>query len=353
MQTGRVNPVRLTVCLLLFGLVALPTQAAFSSLHVFGDGICGTTNGPGVAPYYGKRLCNGRVWVELLAQWQGLTYESNKNWSYYGHYSSNMAQHILSYPPPTDTSNALFVVWACDADFVWNVQNYGTNIVQWTNSINRTLTNYFTIITNLYYAKNVRTLVMPNTVDLIKVPNFQGYSSASTFIRQQTLNFNGRFASMLSNVTASLPGLDIHSPDIFSLLDNVVSNPTNYGLMKPNTSVIQDLTDWSLNGPGTNYVFWDDLNPTAKFQMWIADAAQQLISPVRIIRIASVGSSNQLDASNIPIGRNGVVEAGSSFANWNTAESFNSTNTAQSIFVSASGPLQLYRLRFPFVWSWP
>jgi hypothetical protein len=39
--------------------------------------------------------------------------------------------------------------------------------------------------------------------------------------------------------------------------------------------------------------------------------------------------------------------------NWITVTSFNSTNSAQSVFIPISGPLQFYRLNFPFAWTWP
>ncbi|OYV07059.1 MAG: hypothetical protein CFE26_03060, partial [Verrucomicrobiales bacterium VVV1] len=58
---------------------------AFSSLYVFGDGVCTTTdNASGANYFYGNRYCNGRVWVEVLAQWQGLAYDSAKNKSFFG-----------------------------------------------------------------------------------------------------------------------------------------------------------------------------------------------------------------------------------------------------------------------------
>ena len=171
--------------MLLFGPVVFAAQAAFTSLYVFGDGVCTTTNGPGGSYYYGKRYCNGQVWVEVLAQRQGLTYESNKNWSYYGHYTSQLVTNVNNFAAP-DASNALFVVWCADADFVWNVQNYGTNMTQWTNAINQSLTNHFKAITNLYHAKGARTLIMPNAVDLTKVPFYLNYTNQQNFIRQRT-----------------------------------------------------------------------------------------------------------------------------------------------------------------------
>jgi phospholipase/lecithinase/hemolysin len=342
--------------MLLFGPVVFAAQAAFTSLYVFGDGVFTTTNGPGGAFYYGNRNCNGRIWVELLAQRQGLTYESNKNWSYYGQYSSHLVTNVNNFNAPADASNALFIVWCADADFVWNVQNYGANMTQWTNAINQSLTNHFKAITNLYRAKGARTVMMPNAVDLTKVPFFS-HSTDKDFIRQRTIDFNATFATTLINqIKTNCPDVTIYVPDFFTLLDDVVAHPTNYGLIKPETFVFEDLpsTEWDLNGPGTNYVYWDDLDPTAKAHVLIADLAQQLISPVRISKLTLRNGSNRLDVANIPIGRDGFVDGSTNFLGWASGQNITSTNATQTIFVTpASVPMQFYRLRFPFTWCWP
>ena len=340
---------------LLLGLFISRVQAGFTSLHVFGDGICTTTNGPGGPYYYGNRYSNGRVWVELLAERQGLNYESNKNWSYYGHYSSDLVLNLASFPAPPDASTALFVVWCADADFVWNVNNYGMNTTLWANAINQSLTNHIRAITNLY-GKGVRTLIMPNAVDIAKVPLYVNYAEANkSFIRQQILSFNSAFAATLDQLKTSLPGLTFHVPDVFTLLDSVVANPADYGLIKPGTYVLEDLppAQWSLNGPGTNYLYWDDLNPTAKFHAHLADYVQQFIWPARIGSVTSLAGSIQLNLANLPIGRNGFAEGSRNLAGWTIEANIDSTNATQTIFLPSSGPLQFYRLRFPFSWSWP
>ncbi|HTQ50683.1 MAG TPA: hypothetical protein VMJ12_08225, partial [Candidatus Acidoferrales bacterium] len=137
--------IRFTWFIFLFGLVVIPAQASFTSLYIFGDGVSTTTTNStaGLLPFYGLRKSNGRVWVELLAQQLGLTnnfwysnnianhlsytnlsasstnwsYSSN-NWSYYGDASSNVIANLNVFATPPDTSNALFIVWVNDADFV-------------------------------------------------------------------------------------------------------------------------------------------------------------------------------------------------------------------------------------------
>lgn len=354
--------VRLTLCILLFEPVVLPAKAGFSSLYVFGDGVCTTTNNLlGGSLYYGQRYSNGRVWVEVLAQRQGLTYEPNKNWSYFGHYSSDLLTNINAFTNAPDANTALFAIWVINADFVDYVGTYPTNnTTAWTNAINQSVTNHWKAVTNLY-AKGARTFVMPNAVDLMKVPAYVYTPSANkSFIRQKIIDFNTAFAGMLDRARMSLPNITIYEPDLFTLLDEMVANPTCYGLTNAllageSVAALDDplLTDHSLNGPGTNHIFWDDLDPTAKAHAVMADVVQHVIAPARINKITSLTGSSRLDVANIPIGLNGFVVGCTNFVNWTSLTNITSTNATQTFFVPASGPRQFYRLRFPFAWSWP
>jgi phospholipase/lecithinase/hemolysin len=355
--------------ILLFGSAVFPAQAAFTSLYIFGDTISTTTDGPGDASYYGKSYSNGRVWVEVLAQQQGLGYDSNKNLSYYDHNSADLVTEVNSFSP-TNATNALFVVWVNDADFYDDITTYTpyttNNIAAWNNAINQSLTNHFKVITNLYFAKGARTLIMPNAVDMTKVPGFVNLTSADkNFIRLRVIAFNTAFATTLNQARMSCPAIKIYVPDMFSLLDNVLAHPANYGLtnaLDSNGQSVDALSDTnlpnkSLNGPGTNHIFWDYLDLTAKFHAVLADITQQLISPVQISKITmdDDGESTRLDLANVPIGQNGLVIGRTNLilGNWTTNATFNSTNTTQTVFVPASGPVWFYRLKFPYSWTWP
>ncbi|HKW30461.1 MAG TPA: hypothetical protein VJT54_14075 [Verrucomicrobiae bacterium] len=388
--------IRFTGCLLLFGLVVFPTRASFTSFYIFGDGVSTTTNNVQTdAFYYGYRFCNGRVWVELLAQQLNLTnnfwysnnianqlsytnlsasstnwsYSSN-NYSYFAHFSSILITELSNLAVSADLSRTLFIVWVNDADFVYDMQHYtpysGSNIAAWTNAVNQSVSNHFTIITNLY-AKGVRTLVMPNAVDITEIPFYSGNSaSAKSFVRQRVIDFNTAFDATLSNAMVLCPGLTIYEPDFFSLLDNVLTNAARYGLTNAlygghtvdainayyNDGMLPNI---NLNGPGANYIFWDSYDPSSKAQAIMAGVARQLIAPVEIDEITSQNGTNQLELANVPVGLNGVVLGSTNLAltNWTTVMNFNSTNSTQSVFVPISSPLQFYRLNFPFTWTWP
>jgi phospholipase/lecithinase/hemolysin len=355
--------IRFTLGVLLFGLVVCPAQAAFTNLYIFGDALS-TTTGNTVGPaylYYGLRYSNGRVWVEVLAQRQGLTYNSNQNWSTFANYSSDVVTNVSNFNA-SDASNALFVVWVNNADLWYPAYYDGTSMAQWTNAINQSQANHFEIVTNLY-AKGVRTLIMPNAVDLSTIPAFNASANAN-FIHLRCLDYNVAFSNTLNRIRASCPNLVLYTPDFFTLLTNILAHPANYGVTNALGGGLSidavDAVNYGfpsavINGFGTNFIFWDPLDPTAKVHEIMADTAQQLISPVQISKITSLTGSNRLDVANMPVGLNGIVLGRTNLmlGNWTTNATFNSTNATQSVFVTPSGPMQFYRLSFPFSWTWP
>ncbi|HEY5910137.1 MAG TPA: SGNH/GDSL hydrolase family protein [Verrucomicrobiae bacterium] len=342
----------------------LPAPAAFSSLYVFGDGVSTTTNNtnPSVAYlYYGHRFCNGRVWIEVLAERQGLPFDHDRNWSYFGHYSSDLVANVNRFTAPADSTTALFVVWVSDADFVYVLNHidppYTTNasLAAWTAAINQSLANHLQAIQTLY-AKGARTFLLPNAVDLSKVPYFAYLvPSDRSFVRQRVIDFNAGFAAILSQAETALPGLTIIVPDFFALLDEMSARPADFGMVHPGIDAVDDsaLADKSLNGAGTNYLFWDYLDPTAMGHARMADVAQQLLAPATITKLTLLDAAASLDLANVPVGRNGFLDATADLLHWNPLQDVTSTNPVQSLLIPSSAPLQFYRLRFPFSWSWP
>jgi phospholipase/lecithinase/hemolysin len=348
---------------LLFGPVVFPAQAAFTALYIFGDSLSTTTNNTsGLSFYYGQRFSNGRVWVEVLAQRQGLTYDPNKNWSYFLNSSTTLVANVSSFTAPANASNALFVIWVNCADLWFPATYSGTSMAQWTNAINQAQTNHYKAVTNLY-AKGARTLIMPNAVDLSTIPEFDGSANAN-FIHLRCLDYNIAFSNTLNRIRASCTNLVLYTPDFFTLLTNLIAHPTNYGV----TNALGDgvsidavnavnfgFPSAATNGFGTNFIFWDPHDPTAMVHDWMANTAQQLISPVRISNLTAFNGSNRLDMANVPIGQNGMVLGRTNLVlgNWKTNATFVSSNATQSVFVPASGPQWFYRLKFLYSWTWP
>ncbi|MSU58267.1 MAG: hypothetical protein EXS35_08815 [Pedosphaera sp.] len=341
----------------LFVAVVSSAPAAFTSLYVFGDGVCTTTNGPGGSDYYGDRYSNGRVWIEVLAQRQGLTYESNKNWSFFGHFSPNLVENVTAFTP-TNASTALFVVWVCNADFVENLTKpefapyASNNLAIWTDAINLTLSNHVVAVQTLY-AKGARTLIVPNAVDITKAPFYNLDLASEAFIRQRVIDFNLAFTNRMNLLRTSLTNLTIIIPDMFALLEDITTHPATFGLTNVTSYAIFDFATPVFTGPATNYLFWDYLHPGAKVHEVLADSVQHQLSPARVNELVSLGSNVQLTVANMPLGLNGFVDASTNLLTWTQVQNFSSTNLTQNLTAPASGPLRFYRLRFPFAWSWP
>lgn len=419
-----------------FGGLVFSAHASFSSIYVWGDSLSATaTNnatGSTTNYYYGGKLrySNGRTWVEVLAQRQGLGANSitNANWayssnnlSYYYHLSSNVVADVSRFNPPANASNCLFVIWVDNADFVADMlpggvgdpsnHSHGTNATDWTTAINQHLINHSNAIVNLY-AKGCLTLVAPNAADITTIPQFNNSGAAyCAFVRQQIVSFNTRYATMLNQIATSSPGLVIYNPDIYSLLNHVLTNAASYGLTNalydqgngfgPQPIDAIDAYAYGLinnanitNSPGTNYIFWDETSPTAAMSEVIADFAQQCLSPVQFSRLKQVGGSNRLDVVNMPVGLGGFVDNSTNPVpgSWTLGvTNFTGLTSTQSIFIptpplpagfgsgltnisggggdinpndppstNASGTNtffnsagQFYRLRFPYSWNWP
>jgi hypothetical protein len=349
------------VILLAGGFGLLQARAEFTSLYVFGDGVCTTTDNmpiPALEPvYYGNRFCNGRVWVEVLAQWQGVTYESNKNWSYFGQDSGELAANVNAFEAPADAATALFIVWASNADFVESIAilppPYSSgDLAAWTNLIHQSLTNHYQALTNLYQ-KGARTLVLPTASDITQAPTFGLSPEDQGFIRARVTQFNSDFSLLVSNLVAASPGLTAVVPDSFALFDDVLTNPADYGITVTGIDAVTDLFPPELDGPGADYAFWDDLHPSAKLQQHLAELVQKMLASATVTSISAANGTNQLTIINVPAGEAGQVEVSTDLLTWAAALSFTNVGTTGTLAIPGSGAREFYRLLFPLTWAWP
>ncbi len=352
-------------CVIVFawlcGWPVFPATAAFSSLYVFGDSVSSTTDNPdGGSDYYPFTYSNGRVWIQVLAQRLGVTYDPRKSVSYFDHTSAILAANLSGFTA-ADANTALFVLWVCDADFadylLYTYPTYGLDPTRWNNAITNFLANHQTIIQTLYN-KGARTFLMPNAVDVAKIPEYAGMSASErSFIRQGIVRFNSILSAIVNQARASLPGIKIHVPDFFALEDDMLAYPGKYGLVNPGYAATQNsaLYPLSLSGPGAYYVFWDPWDPTAKAHEIMADTAKQLGWPVKIGKAAWADGTAQLTMENVPIGLVGAVDGKTNLTStsWAPVAGITSTSATQIVSFPASATQQFYRLRFPFAWSWP
>jgi phospholipase/lecithinase/hemolysin len=307
----------LKTLLFCLSIAILPTpgaRASFTSLYAFGDGLS-TTTAPSLsqADYFeGRRYCNGRIWIEVLCQWQGITYVEARNKSLYSNTSDKLVTYANSFValPPQERATSLFVVWCVNADFIDYLPPLpytSANIPAWTTFINGSIARHELAI-NTLYGKGMRTIILPNSANVAKAPFFGIDQDDVNFVRARAIQFNVALQALIANLKSAHPDLVIYQPDVFTLFESVLANPTTYGITKTNIDAIEDLGNPSFTGPGASYLFWDDQHPTAKFQMLLADLSQQLISPAKVTSATFSSTTGQIQVANIPLGRDGIVQ---------------------------------------------
>ncbi len=294
-----------------------PAIAQITSVYAFGDGVCTTTTNNSSTPslYFGKRYCNGKVFIEDLASWQGLPYVASRNNSYFGQDSGELKINIDAFTPPNDVATAMFVVWAANADFVEFSQTNSppyTNSDKpaWTTFIQDAVTRHKQSLNKLY-TKGVRILVMPNAVDISATPFYQLSTADSNFLRDRAIQFNTLFKSEMMTLAATKPGLTLYLPDTFQFFEDVLASPAAFGLINPQVNghsidAITNLGNPSLTGTGANYVFWDYLNPTAKFHSKLSNLIETLIGDAPVVTTQPVSKTiNSGSTTNLTVAFSG------------------------------------------------
>ncbi len=309
------------VCILL----ALALSGSFSMLHAgsidaiyaFGDSLSDVGNvfaatshpGPPIpgAPYVNGQFTNGNVWVQDLASGLGLaplTPSLLGGTDYaYGTGETGVTAFNTSAPGTdllgpagqlaqfqavhaTADPNALYTIWIGSNDLTDILANAAP--AQYAADLGTVAVNIDTAISNLASigAKNFLVVTVPDLGDtpeaLAAGPLASAGASAISKAFDTTLVQGAApFIPSLSTL-ATLDSIDISVLDTYSLLDAIVAHPAAFGF----TNVTQPCLTGEVNYSGgtpcatpNQYLFWDQLHPTAAADLLVADRALGLVTP--------------------------------------------------------------------------
>jgi phospholipase/lecithinase/hemolysin len=159
--------------------------------------------------------------------------------------------------------------------------------------------NLSLIITALAQQGAVDFLV-PNLPDLGKVPLssavdavLPGFAATATAV---TVQFNQDLAGALDQLESQFD-VRIHRLDVFSMFNNAIANPAQFGFtnvsdgcMQPVGDLVRDVVVGGV--PCANpdeFIFWDSIHPSARAHALLADAAFAAVvpSPTTLLLIAA------------------------------------------------------------------
>jgi phospholipase/lecithinase/hemolysin len=358
----------LAACLLpimprqLFGQVT--NVPPYSAIYAFGDCLTATYT-PGLLwPNWQGRTANGPMWIEKASTNLGLIYRVANNFAVSAWTTTNVLNRVRSFSVPAGASNALFVVWAGPVDFYWHlgpdvfstataaaIFTSPTNDQAWQSMIAPGVNNLSNCVANLY-SKGARSFLVPNVDDVSRQPVVITWHSEDTRtgLQQRVKQFNSALAQAISSLDQTYPDLRIVSPDAFGLFSDFIDYPTNYDLTVTYPAAMQDdgLVDQSLNGPGADYVFWDQYgHPTTKTHGYIAANFMNALTNARPekLTVITTNNSRMLNASKLLIGRAYVVQASENLTNWQDVYPFTAiAGTNQWTDSTVGGTTRFYRL---------
>ncbi len=277
--------------------------AAYTDLFFFGDSLSdiGNTQAatsstiffvyPG-SHYYEGRFSNGPVYAELLSQQMGmgtLTRSSagGNNFAYggaktlgtsgiTGSFINDLGEQVDDYTSTRDAdAGALYILWAGANDLFDGQLDMSIPVGNITSDIQQ------------LYDDGARQFLVLNLPKLGATPAYNGTAVSRADWNKRTLAFNTELSSGLDSLENSLSQISINRFDVESLFDSVLASPSTYGLtnatipaapgLEPGNFLYND--DNIVENPD-EYLFWDEVHPTAVMHSALADAIYDfLIAP--------------------------------------------------------------------------
>ena len=306
------------VCIFLALAGFFPAQA---DIYAFGDSLTDVGNvytatggAAPAAPYVNKQFTNGNVWVQDLASDLGLaplkasllggtdyaygTAESGvtafntsaPNTDLFGP-TGQLAQYQATHA--TADPNALYTIWIGSNDL--NDMLTGQLPSQYATDIGAVVGNIYATVGTLA-GMGATNLLIVTVPDLGKTPEVEAFGPA------ESAGASFLASSFDSGLTGGLPllaaadSVNISVLNTYALLDTIVANPASYGFSNVTQPCLTGEVNYAGGTPCANpsqYLFWDELHPTAAGHEILADEALALVTPepgsISLIALGLIG----------------------------------------------------------------
>ncbi|MGF1634309.1 MAG: SGNH/GDSL hydrolase family protein [Phycisphaerae bacterium] len=280
------------------GTASVAAGQAFSGLYVFGDSLSdvgnvnlaslGTLPGPGYDP---QRFSNGILWTEYLADELAVarpTFSLGGGGSYaFGGATTGagfgfpliprIGTQVNQYTAAGVDAGGLHVLWAgandvIDSEASFNATTYGANVLGHLNTL---------------YAAGARSFLVNNVPDLGLLPRYDGNPTLAAAATTATGNLNAALAGVLDTFEAANPDATLFRLDVAGLFDDLVADPSAFGLVNVTDPAFDDATNTPLTTMPETYLFWDETHPTtAAHRLLALEAAAVIPEPAGLTLLA-------------------------------------------------------------------
>ncbi|HEX4928145.1 MAG TPA: SGNH/GDSL hydrolase family protein, partial [Burkholderiales bacterium] len=246
----------------------------------------------------GHHLSNGSTWIEDLAKSLGVASNAGPAWRPGASPAANYAvagarayDKGQGFDLPDQVSHFLADLGRQDApsDALYVIEFGGNDIrdALFTGDqtlVGESLKSIFTEVSRLYQAGarkffvvNVPSIGLLPSVRALE-PAFPGISGLGGAADLATQKFNENLAGVVTMLQGSLPGVEIRPFDLYELIKNVSTHPSDFGLADVTTPCITpDIAPYKCRNPDER-AFWDGIHPTRALHAIIAQQAGQFLA---------------------------------------------------------------------------
>lgn len=336
---------RRIICSALFALLFLTstTGYSFTAVYAFGDSLTDTGRSPAGAGYYDGRYSNGPLWIEYLSAMLGIPYNPTNNLAVSGSTTYDLLSQIAGMPVATNPQSALFTVWSGGNDFLDAFETNFENNAPWGVTITNTVLNITNAVTALY-TNGAREVIVGNMPNIGQTPGAKSYGpSVDNYIDSKVQLFNASLAAAVTNLMLGRPSLRVYLMNANQEGTNVYNSPATYGFTVVTIGALQDtsLTNKSFDGPGADYLFWDQIHPTTKEHAMVATLAYDLVGVG--LNLAGSGTTLNLSVSNLYPGFQYSIQGSANLTTWTNYQTFTASSTNLNLSVP-KGPAAYYRV---------
>jgi hypothetical protein len=341
--------------------VATLTITPFNSIFFFGFSWTGTS---GLAPggsrcpwtlpkYYEHRACNGPMWPEFLSTNLGLAYLEANNFGECGATVFDILSQETRFKPPAKPQLSLYCLWVdSPAGAVPDVFTALTNQAAADRLLRSTILNSSNLVNRLYL-KGARQILIELDADWSYLPqSFLPGSATNTTLSSKYREYVARYypalVDAMSGYIRTRPDLRLLIVDLFSKSDQVLAHPADYGFTKTKLAALNDtnLTNMAFDGPGADYVWWDDSHCTSKFHRLIAEwhLAALRNSVLEQLKARPDGATLTVEMNYLQIGRDYALQKSPDLRTWTDVRSFTAVAGTNQWSMGAAAEPAFFRL---------
>jgi len=242
----------------------------------------------------GHHVSNGATWVEQFARGQGLSGSTRPALRNIGIKASNYAvggARAADYSCRFNLADQLAVYqqdFSAASESTLFVFELGGNdvrdaLVTQDPSVIAVALNNISNAVQVLYAQGARNFLFVNIPAVGATPavkmldiQFGGVGIIINAANALTEGFNSNLAQ-LQAVLNTLPDMDIRTLDLYALLNNIIADPSDYGIINTEQAcVTPNVAPFTCKNPDT-YLFWDGIHPTKVVHDIMAQKAAEVL----------------------------------------------------------------------------